>query len=130
LTARRSTSTREFDQSICSEELIATVDVSLLTLAKALWASGYRWNPLATAKYIVIDGERHWAALSVAYREAPDADTQHHLYLVRGPDGRWQVRGHKEANVTRPDEHDGGDELVPGDPDGRVPTALGEAGLV
>lgn len=112
-----------------SDEVICTVEVDLDQVAAALWDAGYRWNPLSTKKYRVVDGQRQYAALSVAWRSSITAATQHHVYLF-ATDAGVAVWGHQEANVTDVDDHDGGDELVPGDDDGRAVRALRDAGLV
>jgi hypothetical protein len=48
------------------------------------------------------------------------AADQHHVYLFSTGDGQVRIYGHREASVTRPDDHEGGDELVAGDPDNRL----------
>lgn len=113
------------DKTEATDEYIVSVDAGLLEVARLLWDAGYRWNPLATAKWRErVDGRREWALLSVAYRESAMADDQHHVYIFRGVDGALDVYGHREASVTRPGAHDGGDELVPGDPDERLPVEV------
>ena len=97
----------------------------LLALATALWDHGYRWNPLSTKKYRVVDGQKQWALLSVVHREGILDESQHHVYVFRSVDGSgYDICGHQEANVTDVDDHEGGDELVPGDPVGHVAAAV------
>lgn len=108
-------------------EFIATVDASELELAKLLWDGGYRWNPISTKKFRVVES-RQWSILSVAYRDSVADEDQHHVYIFRRGDGLLDVYGHREASITDPDAHDGGDDLVPGDPDNRVATILQQAG--
>jgi len=113
------------DKSEATAEYIISVDAGLLSVARTLWNSGYRWNPLSTAKFRERDGQRRqWAVLSVAHRESAAADDQHHVYIFRGADGVLDIYGHREASVVEPAAHDGGDELVPGDPDGRLPVEI------
>jgi len=107
-----------------SDDYIVSVDGGLLAVARALWGAGYRWNPMATAKYRRLNGRRQWALLSAAWRESATADTQHHVYIFRGTDGALDIYGHREASVTEPGDHDGGDELVPGDPGDRLPVEV------
>jgi len=116
------------DKTTHNDEFVCAVDVSELQLAKALWGYGYRWNPISTKKYREVES-RQWSVLSAAYRDSVAAEEQHHVYVFRAADGVLDIYAHREASVTDPTEHDGGDELVPGDPDGRVRAALDEAGI-
>lgn len=77
-------------------------DTGLVTLAKHLWAEGFRWNPTSTKKYRTEDDKKVWSLLSVARRE--DDGTQTHLYIIREM-GRLVVRGHHEASAANPVEH-------------------------
>ena len=111
-----------------SDDAIATCDASIRAVARALWQADYRWNPLLTKKYRRTTGSRQWATLSLVYHEAPRAEQQHHVYLFGGSD-EADVYGHREASVTDPDDHEGGDEMVSGDPAGRVRDALADADI-
>jgi hypothetical protein len=111
-----------------SGDYIVTADASVGEVTAALWDAGYRWNPTSQVKYRVRHGGREFASLEVAYRDSPVADTQHDVYLF-GAGGVVDVYGHREANVTDPTDHVGGDEQVTGDPTGRVRDALARAGI-
>lgn len=125
------TLTREKAAPSASDEYIVSVssDVGVLELARALWKFGYRWNPISTKKYRVVDGRRQYAILSVALRDGVLADDQHHVYVFRGADGKLDIYGHREANVTHVNEHEGGDEQAAGDPDGVLRDALARSGI-
>ena len=116
------------DKTEDQDEFIATVDISELELARVFWQFDYRYNPISTKKYRVKE-RRQWSVLSAAYRDSIGDGEQHHVYVFRDPDGTLDIYGHREASVTNPDAHDGGDELVSGDPAGRVTTALDDAGI-
>lgn len=116
------------DKSTANDEFVCSVEVPELELAQALWENGYRWNPLSTKKYREIE-TRQWSILSAAFRDSVTDDKQHHVYVFRAGGGILDIYAHEEASVTDPTDHDGGDELVPGDPDGRVRDALDEAGI-
>ncbi len=111
-----------------SDDAIATCDTSVRAVARALWRADYRWNPLSTKKYRRTTGSRQWTALSLVYRETLRAEQQHHVYLFGGS-GEVDVYGHREASVTDPGDHEGGDEMVSGDPAGRVRDALADADI-
>ncbi len=122
--------TEEADPNDGGAEYITHYAGGLLALAKALWSYGYRWNPLSTKKYRIVDGGRQYALLSVAYRDGVLDESQHHVYIFRSVDGSgYDVCGHQEANVTDVDDHEGGDELAGGDPVGHVQAALEDAGI-
>jgi hypothetical protein len=106
-------------------EHITTVDACRLETLQALWNEGYRWNPLSTKKYREIDGSKRWAFCSVVWRESVSAADQHHVYLFSTGDGEVEIYGHREASVTRPDDHEGGEELIAGDPDNRLADIAG-----
>jgi len=113
-----------------SGEYVTSVDVGLLTLAKGLWSFGFRWNPISTKKYRVIDGSKQYAVLSVALRESLVADAQLHAYVFPAPQSSgYDVYAHLEANVTDPADHSGGGEQIAGDPDGALLNALSEADI-
>jgi hypothetical protein len=109
------------DKTGRDDEHIATVDVGIMTLLKALWKYGFRWNPLSTLKYIVVDGSRQHG-MSVVYYES-DSGLQQDVHIFR-VDGQWRILGHREPDPTNPGEHVGGDEQVPGDPHGHVAAVL------
>ena len=97
----------------------------LVALATVLWSCGYRWNPLSTKKYRIVDDRKQWALLSVVYRDSVLDEEQHHVYVFRSVDGSgFDVCGHQEANVTDVDDHEGGDEQIPGDPKGQLDSTL------
>jgi hypothetical protein len=114
------------DKTGRDDEHIATVDVSIMALLKALWAYGFRWNPLSTLKYIVVDGSRQYGMSVVYYK--PDSGLQQDVHIVR-VGGEWRLLGHREPDPASPGEHVGGDEQVPGDPGGHVAAALSSAGI-
>lgn len=116
------------DKTTANDEFVCSVDIAELALARALWAAGYRWNPLSTKKFRDVE-KRQWSVLSAAYRDSVADEEQHHVYVFRAADGVLDIYAHREASVTDPTDHDGGDELVAGDPDGRVRAALDEAGI-
>ena len=112
-----------------SGDAILTAEASVDKVAQALWEYGeYRWNPTSQVKYRVRNGGRQFASLELAARKSPVADSQHDVYLF-GEGGVTDVWGHREANVTDPNDHVGGDEQVSGDPHGRVRDALARAGI-
>lgn len=120
------------DKTDATDEYICTVGagVGLIELARALWQSGYRWNPISTKKYRVVNGEWQYAVLSVALRQSVAADGQHHVYIFPALQGTgYDIYGHYEANVTDPADHAGGDEQVAGDPDHALRNALAAAGI-
>lgn len=111
------------DKTNADAEFITTVDGDLLTLLRALWSVGFRWNPLSTVKYRRVDGTRRFA-LSVVYRDTVDAEDQQDVHVFRNGDGTFDVYGHYEPSVTNPADHVGADAQVPGDPKNIVTDAL------
>jgi len=116
------------DKTHSGDEYICSVDESILTVARALWSGDYSWNPLSTKKYRDGPHGRQYGVLSVAYRKSIVADDQHHVYCFRRDDGRLDLYGHHESNITDPDAHHGG-EQVPGDPARFCRGALEDAGI-
>ena len=114
-----------------SDEYVTSVSVGLLTLAKALWSFGFRWNPISTKKFRQLkDGSKQYAVLSVALRESVVADAQLHVYIFPTVQGTgYDVYAHLEGNVTDPADHSGGDEQIGGDPDGALLDALAKADI-
>lgn len=114
-----------------SEEYVASVSAGLLRVAKVLWKAGFRWNPISTKKFRILeDGSKQYAVLSVALRESVVAESQLHVYIFPSVSGEgYDLYAHREANNTDPEAHSGGKELVPGDTDGELRDALAHAGI-
>ncbi|WP_436933706.1 hypothetical protein [Halovenus marina] len=118
------------DVSERRDEYIATVDVGLLALLRALWDAGLRWNPLSTVKFRTHPDGRRQYGLSVVYRDSAGAGWQQDVHIFPAADGDgYDVLGHYEPSVTDPDAHVGGDQQVSGDPHEIVADALQSAGI-
>jgi len=116
------------DKTDADAEYICSVDVAIFTLLRALWKSGFRWNPISTLKYRAVDGRRQYA-FSVAWLASTDAAYQQDVHIFRRPGGGWDLLGHWEPSPSDPDAHVGGDDQEPGDPERAVRDALVAAGI-
>jgi len=86
-------------------------------------------NLFATKKYRVLGDQKQWTGSSWVFKDGHMAETQYHVYYFEGPLGTVDIYAHREANITDPSEHHGGDGLVRGDPDGTVKSKLEEVGV-
>lgn len=112
------------DKTDAHRECIATVRCSRVVLLKALWAQGFRWNPLSMVKYRDPPEGRRQYGVSIAYRETIESDWQQDVHIFPAASGGWAIYGHWEPSVTDAADHVDGDEQVPGDPEGVVRAAL------
>lgn len=134
LTDRYIGSSRAFvrDKTHDTDEYICSVDCSHVTLLVAVFKhGGYRWNLVATLKFVVTNPGRVYEVFSIAYRETLRAKTMHHVYGLpaREPGYNLHLGGHDEINYLHdPLGHTEG-EQADGDPDHRFRDALDAAGI-
>lgn len=108
------------DKSDSGEYILAT-DLSRIQIAVTLWRAGYRFNPTATLKFVLIGREkRAWEVLSVAKKT--DGGEWHHVYVIKVGNG-YELWGHLEAPPTEPEDHTQGDR-EPGDYEATVQEAF------
>lgn len=89
----------------------------------------FQRNLLSTRKYRVPEeGGRQWAVGSWVL-DPDDTDWQLHTIFFPRKGGGTDIYCHREASVTEPSEHDGGDELVRGDPNGQLQYQLATDGI-
>lgn len=110
-------------------DFVYTVDVSADEVEVLLDEAGFQRNLLSTRKYRESNGTRDYANGSwVLVHDGNDSDVQMQLHVIvfSNPDGSTSIYAHREAAVTEPSEHDGGDLLTRGDPNGIVKQLLEE----
>ena len=110
-----------WDKTDADDEYVATVDVGMVALLKALWSGGFRWNPLSMLKYREFDGTRQYGMSVVKYS---GDGWQQDVHIFRNPNGGLDLLGHWEPAPTDPDDHVGGDEQEDGDPQGYLRDVL------
>ena len=109
------------------EDFCYTVDATSDEVEVLLHESDFQRNLLSTRKYRVPNGTRDYADGSwVLVHDSDDTDVrmQLHVVLFSNPDGTTSIYVHREAAVTEPSEHDGGDLMTHGDPNDVVQTIL------
>lgn len=100
---------------------VGTVPRSPDAVERVLAEEGYQRNILSSRKYREHHtGGRQWAVGSWVLDPIGDTDDQHHVYLFPSKDGATDVYAHREASVTEPDEHHGGDGMERGVPMGLI----------
>lgn len=103
-------------------EYVESVATDIDTVDRAMDGADYHPNGTATLKYVVINGTRVKESRSWVHYD-PEEGKQTHAYLFEWG-GAVHAHQHVEAITTRPQAHVGGDEQVPGDPEGRLHAAL------
>lgn len=113
-----------------SDEYVCTVSASQKVLEEVLYKRGWRWNPVSTKKYRMVDGEKQFTRGTWVYRSELFADKQLHCYFFPAGDNEFDIYAHKEDNlVSNPREHTDASNMVDGDPNGLLRADIEEAGI-
>lgn len=110
-------------------DYVTTAHATPDAIERVFHNAGFQRNLLSTRKYREDHGGgRQWAVGSWVL-DPLDTNWQYHIFLFPSPNGGCDIYGHREASVTEPAAHSGGDELRHGDPNGRVRGLLSEVGV-
>jgi hypothetical protein len=102
-----------------TKERTGSTEKSISQIATDLRENGFVQNPISTLKYLETADGRVYESLSMVCF-SDDYRMQTHVYVFDTGQKR-EIYAHYEPSIFRPEEHQGGESLTPGDPKEKVP---------